>query len=145
MRTYVRARVDIILLSPAKGGLSFAAQRWGVKTKKIAFDFSRHTPRKREGAFWQCHLHRERGGGARARETFFGDATHSKKNMAEDLTDEDLEADLEAIEAEVAALQQQGDDSAAVMGMEQLFVLCIEAFGPVSDKTMEACERLTTR
>ena len=65
--------------------------------------------------------------------------------MAEDLTDEDLEADLEAIEAEVAALQQQGDDSAAVMGMEQLFVLCIEAFGPVSDKTMEACERLTTR
>jgi hypothetical protein len=65
--------------------------------------------------------------------------------MAEELDDEDLEADLEAIEAEVAALQQQGDDSQAVMGMEQLFVLCIEGFGPTSDKTTEACERLTTR
>lgn len=65
--------------------------------------------------------------------------------MTEDLDDEDLEADLEAIEAEVAALQQEGDDSEAVMGMEQLFVLCIEAFGPTSEKTMEACERLTTR
>lgn len=65
--------------------------------------------------------------------------------MTEDLDDEDLEADLEAIEAEVAALQQEGDDSQAVMGLEQLFVLCIEAFGPTSEKTMEACERLTTR
>jgi len=62
-----------------------------------------------------------------------------------DVDDEDLEGQLEAIEAEVAGLQQQGDDAQAVMGMEQLFVLCIEAFGPSSDKTVEACERLTTR
>lgn len=64
--------------------------------------------------------------------------------MAE-MDDEELEGAMEAIEAEVAALQRAGDDSEAVMGMEQLFVMSIEAFGPSSDKTVEACERLTTR
>lgn len=58
---------------------------------------------------------------------------------------EDIEGELEGIEAEVAQLQDEGAHSDAVMGMEQAFVLCIEAFGPSSGRTAEACERLTTR